>query len=353
MAAFRSLGFCYLSAASVFVLAATLSAHRAGLDAFSRQTQTGLQRSLQDFFRTGPSYEPAAHLELAPPGAGGAHIPPRLIQAPAVTVSPPAIDMAAIPLEIAPDLPQAAGPENDTAPTRPRALTVAARLKDMLAPDLFNNFSLFLYVSTAPKGPLAQRLYVFVKDGQGGLTPLYDWAASTGRSRAEISPRGRHAFTATPTGYYELDPRRMYKSYFSRAWNGAMPYAMFFNREKNGQLTGVAIHSATGDDIARLGSRASAGCIHLSPEHARQLYNLIRGQYRGPMPRFAYDPATRTMSNNRDLMRGADGKLQMADGYRVITLIENFSGREFRGRQETGGVELRAIRRGPSPARAG
>ena len=81
----------------------------------------------------------------------------------------------------------------------------------------------------------------------------------------------------------------MYWRYHSHAWNQSMPYAMFFSWEHQGEQTGVAIHAATGNDIDRLGSRASAGCIHLSPEHARELYNLIHADYRGPVPRFAYD----------------------------------------------------------------
>ena len=48
-----------------------------------------------------------------------------------------------------------------------------------------------------------------------------------------------------------------------------MPYAMFFNWENHGYQTGLAIHGATGDDIGLLGTRASAGCVRLSPENAR------------------------------------------------------------------------------------
>lgn len=135
--------------------------------------------------------------------------------------------------------------------------------------------------------------------------------------------------TATPSGYYELDPKRMYKTHHSMAWNGPMPYAMSFNWESRGAETGVAIHAATGADIARLGNRASAGCIHLSPEHARQLYYLIRAQYRGSVPRFAYDARTRTTSNRGELIRAADGKFEMTDGYRVLTFIENFGGEKI------------------------
>ena len=132
--------------------------------------------------------------------------------------------------------------------------------------------------------------------------------------------------TTTPAGYYQFDPDRMYQSYHSSGWDQDMPNAMFFNWERAGLQTGLAIHAATGGDIGRLGSRASAGCIHLAPENARILFNLIRKEYRGPVPRFAYDHDSQTMSNQGKFMHDGAGKLKMADGYRVLIRIENYGG---------------------------
>jgi lipoprotein-anchoring transpeptidase ErfK/SrfK len=207
-----------------------------------------------------------------------------------------------------------------------RAIAVAERLKENLTPEMLKSFELFLYVSKADRGPLAQRMYVFRKQKDVGLNLLYDWPASTGREQREVSPRGRSSFTGTPRGYYELDPDRMYRKYTSYSWKQSMPYAMFFNWERQGLQTGLAIHAASGDDIALLGRRASAGCVHLAPEDARTLYELIRGEYRGQVPRFAYDKRTRTMSNEGALMRDAKGRLVMADGYKVLVLIEDYAG---------------------------
>ena len=58
--------------------------------------------------------------------------------------------------------------------------------------------------------------------------------------------------------------------------------------------TGLAIHGATGEDVALLGKRASAGCVRIAPENAALLFNLISTQYRGLAPRFAYDRRTAT-----------------------------------------------------------
>ena len=103
-----------------------------------------------------------------------------------------------------------------------------------------------------------------------------------GREQDEIIARAAaRSFTATPAGFYELDPDRMYRRYHSYNWDQDMPNAMFFNWEREGVQTGLAIHAASGDDIARLGSRASAGCVHLSPENAATLFELIKADYRG------------------------------------------------------------------------
>jgi hypothetical protein len=90
--------------------------------------------------------------------------------------------------------------------------------------------------------------------------------------------------------------------------------------------TGLAIHGATGLEIRQLGTRASAGCIRIAPENAALLFNLIRAEYKGLAPRFAYDRRTATMSNQGVMMHDAAGNLQMAGGYRVLVFIENYGG---------------------------
>ncbi|HSS13921.1 MAG TPA: L,D-transpeptidase, partial [Rhizomicrobium sp.] len=179
----------------------------------------------------------------------------------------------------------------------PRAEAVLAHLTRRLTPDMVRNFDLFLYVSKSASGPLAQRMYVFEKNKPDGLALAYEWAASTGREKAEVNARGRHVLTATPIGYYQLDPRRMYPRYRSASWDQDMPNTMFLDWERAGAQTGLAIHAAAPPDIAKLGSRASGGCVHLSPDHAATLFELIRANYRGPVPRFAYDDETHTRSN--------------------------------------------------------
>ncbi len=58
--------------------------------------------------------------------------------------------------------------------------------------------------------------------------------------------------------------------------------------------------------------------MHLAPENAAILFDLIRKHYRGPVPRFAYNEKTQTMSNQGVFMHTRSGALKMADGYRVL-----------------------------------
>jgi hypothetical protein len=265
--------------------------------------------------------------ELAAPSPAPDATPPDIAVAEQPTVATPA---PAQPAPVRPQLALAPPPQNpisSSAAVGPAEIVrVSERLHDSLTREMLENFALFLYVSKADHGPWAQHLYVFRKDAQGNLALLYNWPVSTGRERDEIAANGTRQPSVTPQGYYQLDPQRMYQSHFSGQWHEPMPHAMFFNWEKDGLQTGLAIHGAVGLEIAQLGNRASAGCIRIAPDNAALLFRLIRTEYKGLAPRFAYDRRTATMSNDGVLMHDALGNLKMADGYKVLVFVENYGG---------------------------
>jgi lipoprotein-anchoring transpeptidase ErfK/SrfK len=356
MSAVRTLAVCYLVSVSAFGLAAGLRAWpgAAGEAAclFNRNVWQPAADALAragSALRTEPMSNARVVLALDPPGpADGrtlAHVDlPKIERRRLVDGPPPVVELTLdAPLTIAPDLPpmpmpapgaagraKAAPPARAEAPLKPdqvltpEQMRAHAHLASVLTPEMRDHFDLFIFVSKAANGPSAQRAYVFRKE-HGALRLLYDWAASTGRERAETSPRGARTVTATPAGFYQLDPGRMYRKYRSYSWDQDMPYAMFFNHQRQGLPTGLAIHAATGDDIARLGARASAGCVHLSPQNARILFDLVTSQYRGRVPRFSID-GNDTMSTKGSFARKSDGSLRMTEGYRVLVDIENYSG---------------------------
>jgi len=260
---------------------------------------------------------------LAPPPA----LRPAIGETPQnpVAVSPP---LAAAPPIASPGLtaPSIAPAPDASGPGPVELARVLGHLKVSLTREMYDNFDLFLYVSKADRGPWSQRMYVFQKQANGDLTMLYDWPVSTGRELDEIAPNGMGAPSITPQGYYEIDPDRMYRGYHSMQWDQPMPYAMFFTWEHEGLQTGLAIHGASGADIALLGKRSSAGCVRLAPQNAQLLFRLIRADFKGLAPRFAYDRRTATMSNDGLLMHDKAGNLQYAEGYKVLVFIENNGG---------------------------
>jgi len=202
---------------------------------------------------------------------------------------------------------------------------VEKRLRENLSPELLQNFGLFIYVSKAEIGPWKQRMLVFQKVGDD-LLPLFDWPVSTGRETVEADAQGVELGTNTPAGYFELDPKRMFEDYRSTQWNEPMPYAMFFNWMDHGTQTGLAIHAATDAAIGQLGNRASAGCVRLSPENARTLFSLVRGNYKGMAPKFAFDKYTSTLMNNGLVLHDAAGNVVMTPGYSVLVYIDDYGG---------------------------
>ena len=74
----------------------------------------------------------------------------------------------------------------------------------------------------------------------------------------------------TPTGTYR--PYSLQRMHYSRLYDYTpMPYSIFFH-------TGYAIHGTR--EVRSLGRAVSHGCIRLSPDHARSLFELVQSQGR-------------------------------------------------------------------------
>lgn len=100
---------------------------------------------------------------------------------------------------------------------------------------------------------LSQQTMNVTVDGAGYAT----WPVSTAR-------RGYR----TPVGNYK--PQLLERMHYSRLYdNTPMPYSIFFR-------TGYAIHGTT--ELRNLGRAVSHGCIRLSPENARSLFELVQSR---------------------------------------------------------------------------
>lgn len=185
-------------------------------------------------------------------------------------------------------------------------------------------FDLYLYISKASAGPIAQHMFVYERGVDGTMTLKHDWPVSTGREKKERTPSGRKTFTTTPPGIFKLDPNRFHKVWRSRAWNADMPWTMFLDAIENGGMTGIAIHAAGRGKISQLGRRASGGCIRLAPENAQLLFETIRKGYAGLVPVFAMDGNSTSVIGQP--ARLPDGSLELTYGYRVMLFIEDYAG---------------------------
>lgn len=194
------------------------------------------------------------------------------------------------------------------------------RIRVKVPNEVASYFDVVLYVSKAAQGSLAQHLYLFHRNARGDLAYEQSFPVSTGRERHE------KYFTSTPTGLFELDPDRFESYHYSRTWHAAMPWAMFLNASFGGRQTGIALHSSGRSHAALLGQRASGGCVRLPPEKAAELFHRFAAEERGYVPVFAYDSAAGRTSAYGQLVRNADGKPVMYYGYKVLVVIENYSG---------------------------
>ena len=217
----------------------------------------------------------------------------------------------------------AIGTLSTKADTVPQGSAVVQHVRENLSPELLSGFGLFIYVNKAENGPFAQQMNIFKKTEGGDLVLLYNWRISTGREHGEVDAHGNPQSTATPNGYYELDPNRLYVTHASSQWDEQMPYAMFFDWKPKGRMTGLAIHGTTDQTLSHLGKRDSAGCIRLSLDNAAALSALI-SQFRRPTPRLVYQERNANTNSLGLLLHNPDGRLQLADGYSVLVVVDEY-----------------------------
>ncbi len=94
-----------------------------------------------------------------------------------------------------------------------------------------------------------------------------EYDISSGTEELKETTSGRKYVATTPVGIFR--PIRAYKDYMSRTFLSApMTWAVFFNG-------GIATHATTRGAYAKLGHRASGGCVRMKLEEAEEVNQLI------------------------------------------------------------------------------
>lgn len=191
------------------------------------------------------------------------------------------------------------------------------RIRQLVSDELYPYFDLYIYVNKAPRGMWAQQMFIYEREPGGRFDLLHRWRTSTGREKQE------RYFTTTPIGIFKLDPNRFHVITYSVQWGGvAMPYAMFLDYTYASRKSGVAIHGVYEAYERRLGRRASGGCIRLAKHNAQELFELIKSEYWGMVPEFAYDRARGRTSNTGEFKRDENGDVVVKPGFRVLLIVD-------------------------------
>jgi lipoprotein-anchoring transpeptidase ErfK/SrfK len=235
-------------------------------------------------------------------------LPPKILPIPMTVPAPPA----------RPSVPQQTIPEVDAAIAQADA--VAERVKESVPSELFQYFDVYLYVSKAAQGEWAQHMFVYHRNGDGRLVFEETFPVSTGRERRE------KYFTTTPTGIFELDPDRFDANHRSHRWHNApMPWAMFLNYAINDHPVGIALHSGIGHED-ELGHRASGGCVRMPPQKAEEYFKRFQASESGEVPVMAFDDLSGTTRADGSVQRDPDNRPVLRRGYKVLLIIQNYSG---------------------------
>ena len=126
---------------------------------------------------------------------------------------------------------------------------------------------------------MAAAIFMLVTGARAGVEPLGEHEVII-----RIDKSDQKMYVETPTDYFEWDvstgkkgyrtPTGVFQPYllrpmhYSSKYNNApMPHSIFF-------LGGYAIHGT--NEVKKIGSPASRGCIRLKPQNARWLFQLVK-----------------------------------------------------------------------------
>lgn len=132
-----------------------------------------------------------------------------------------------------------------------------------VADGVLQNERLQIVIDKSLEGttPTAQTMQIYLDGALINTIPV-----STGREHDEVAKSGKQYVSYTPVGSFKITHRE--RDYYSETWKAPMPYAQFF-------IGGIAIHATTKDHYPQLGQRASGGCVRVTLENAKMIWELV------------------------------------------------------------------------------
>lgn len=125
---------------------------------------------------------------------------------------------------------------------------------------------------------------------------IFYWSNSTARTGKD-----------TPSGFYP--PELFSSEHQSSIYNSAnMPWTVFFNAN-------IGSHGVLGNPINILGTPASAGCVRLEPQRARDLFHLVGQIGEGSID--LLDKKTGIPAHNQD------GSVKQRFGYKTLFIVKD------------------------------
>ncbi len=195
-----------------------------------------------------------------------------------------------------------------------------SQIQEQLSDDLTYGYKAVVIIDRAKEktSATAQSLAIFKLNEESQKFELFNansWKVSTGvmipitetiTNKLDGTTREVTSKRFTPTGFFA--PNVIDAKARSNAYDSEMPNAVWFWRE-----SGYAIHATGKGNYSKLGKRASHGCIRLTLDNSKMLFDLVKSfgrQYVVELNRLTGKPVVK-----------ANGDLSVVKRYPVLVVV--------------------------------
>ncbi len=172
-------------------------------------------------------------------------------------------------------------------------------------------FTNVIVINKANEGSDKQSLRVYVNGKLKEYTRIssgrekFEKGCAPGQTPKRDRCSRRAYWSETPVGHFHVD--ELVENYLSKLWETWMPYSVFFE-------SGIAFHQAPAGSEAKIGQRASGGCVRLHPSIAPKIYFMVEKAGKGLVPK---------MGRNGEPLKTSRGDIIRWQGYKTLVIVHN------------------------------